>query len=338
MVDIGLHAVDVVTHYNFPRELDGSGQTVALITLGGEYRPTDLRVYCTLAGITVPTVIDETAGAARGARNDDTSLLLARDLELLAAGAPGAQIALYRAENTELGIVDAFSAAIGSRDPPASVICVSWAIAEGENAMLVDTIESMLMRAAMMGISVCAAVDPPPGPDFASSADVPYPASSPNALACGPSSLAGDEADAFAEVAVPLQAEVQMSRIFAAPEWQTEELNQTGSGRVLPDVTCLGADTLGYQVYAGEWVSIGGGGASACLWAGLLARLTQGLGRPLGLFAPYLYKTAGPAGLLRAPLSHPDTGEPDRARGWRPAVGWGSPDGEALLNALRPAS
>src|SRR2546423_1272556 len=48
--------VQVAKLYDYPAGLDGSGQKVALIELGGGYKPADLKAYFTRLGIKQPKV------------------------------------------------------------------------------------------------------------------------------------------------------------------------------------------------------------------------------------------------------------------------------------------
>jgi kumamolisin len=75
------------------------------------------------------------------------------------------------------------------------------------------------------------------------------------------------------------------------------------------------------------------------LWAGLIARLNQGLGQNVGYLNPVLYKELGPAGVLR-PITEANNAMPGSAAcssgpGWNSCAGWGSPQGTKLLEALR---
>ncbi len=96
-------------------------------------------------------------------------------------------------------------------------------------------------------------------------------------------------------------------------------------------MSCLAGGTLGYRCYAnGGWLSVAGPGAAACMWAGLLARFNQALGRPWGMTSDF-YTVLGPAGALA-----PAGGTAEAARpGWAAGTGWGTPDGERLLAVLQ---
>ena len=86
-------------------------------------------------------------------------------------------------------------------------------------------------------------------------------------------------------------------------------------------------------------VSIGGTTVSAAIWAGLIARINQGLSTNLGFLNPKLYQEIGPAGILR-PILKGHNGVKSvqgyfAGPGWNPVAGWGSPHGGKLLNWLK---
>jgi kumamolisin len=135
-----------------------------------------------------------------------------------------------------------------------------------------------------------------------------------------------------------------VSDVFAQPDWQSNAgvpVRKDGSlGRGVPDVAAVADPQTGYTVLVdGQWTIIGGTAAAAPLWAGLVALLDQGVGHSLGYLNPRLYAEIGPAQVLR-PITEGNNGTVTLAgyqagAGWNPVAGWGSPDGEKLLDWLR---
>src|SRR6266481_7131068 len=78
---------------------------------------------------------------------------------------------------------------------------------------------------------------------------------------------------------------------------------------------------------------IGGTSATAPMWAGLIARLNQLLGTPLGFLNPILYKNLA-SGVLRD-VSEGDNGAYRAGVGWDACTGLGSPNGTRILAALK---
>ena len=106
------------------------------------------------------------------------------------------------------------------------------------------------------------------------------------------------------------------------------------AGRGVPDV-CGDADPdTGYTVRVdGEATTVGGTSAVAPLWAGLVALLNQALGHPVGFLQPFLYSAAGTATFHDIVTG--SNGAYSAAQGWDACTGLGSPDGSALLAALK---
>jgi kumamolisin len=87
----------------------------------------------------------------------------------------------------------------------------------------------------------------------------------------------------------------------------------------------------------GQEIVLGGTSAVAPLWAALVCRLVQALGEPLGAPHRTLYGPAGPG--VTSPgfrdVTVGSNGAYDAGPGWDPCTGLGTPDGTALLAALR---
>ena len=116
------------------------------------------------------------------------------------------------------------------------------------------------------------------------------------------------------------------------PEWQPQI--PADGGRGVPDVAAKADLDFGYRlILAGEVVSGGGTSSAVPLWASLLARCNQALGCRTGWLTPLLYGSPSLAGLRD--ISTGDNAFYQAAAGWDACTGWGSPDGEGLLDALR---
>jgi kumamolisin len=101
--------------YDFPPKMDGTGQKIAIIELGGGYRTTDLTTYFKSLGIKKPKVtavsVDGATNAPEGTPDGaDGEVML--DIEVAGAMAPGAEILVYFAPNTDRGFLDAVLAAV----------------------------------------------------------------------------------------------------------------------------------------------------------------------------------------------------------------------------------
>jgi kumamolisin len=105
-------------------------------------------------------------------------------------------------------------------------------------------------------------------------------------------------------------------------------------GRGVPDVAGDADPATGYNVTVdGQQAVIGGTSAVAPLWAGLLARINESLGTNVGYVNPTLY--AAKAEATFHDITSGTNGGYSAGPGWDACTGLGSPDGSALLPALK---
>ena len=135
-----------------------------------------------------------------------------------------------------------------------------------------------------------------------------------------------------------------VSGTFPLPTWQANvkvpaSKNPSGfKGRGVPDVAGDADPSTGYQVQAdGQSFAVGGTSAVAPLWAGLLALFSQSEGKSVGYLNPTLYQNGESGGGFRD-ITSGNNGDYKAATGWDPCTGWGSPNGAALLQALKGSS
>ena len=83
----------------------------------------------------------------------------------------------------------------------------------------------------------------------------------------------------------------------------------------------------------GQQAVIGGTSAVAPLWAGLLARINQSLGTNVGYINPLLYSAAVDTSFHD--ITSGNNGDYSAGPGWDACTGLGTPDGEALMVALK---
>jgi kumamolisin len=335
--------------YAFPSGTDGTGQTIAIVELGGGYEQSDLDTYFTGLGVAAPTV---SAVGVDGAKNEpgkdpsgaDGEVLL--DIEVIGALAPGSTVLVYFAPNTDAGFVDAVADAAHATPTP-TTISISWGQSEDQwTAQARTALDDALQDAAALGVTVTAAAGDNGSSDGSTDGGnhADFPASSPHALACGGTSLHAT-ATAVASETVWNNGTGGgatgggVSDVFALPDWQAKSgvpaASAGNGGRGVPDVAANADPDTGYQVLVdGTRAVYGGTSAVAPLWAALIARLVQSLGSPLGLIQPQLYGlqsgfrdvTSGNNGAFAA------------KPGWDACTGLGSPNGTELLSALGASS
>jgi kumamolisin len=129
-----------------------------------------------------------------------------------------------------------------------------------------------------------------------------------------------------------------VSELFARPSYQSATPVPVAPnqfvGRGVPDVAGDADPATGYAVLVdGANAAYGGTSAVAPLWAGLVARINQSLGVPVGFVNPLLYRPSAASGFHDVTAGN--NGGYSAGPGWDPCTGWGSPDGTRLLAALR---
>ncbi len=339
--------------YNFPPGTDGTGQTIAIIELGGGFEQADLDTYFAGLGLSTPSI---TAVGVDGASNvggqdpqgADGEVLL--DIEVVGALAPKAEILVYFAPNTDAGFLDAISQAAHA-DPTPTAISISWGQSEDQWTQQARTaFDQALTDAAALGVTVTVAAgdDGSTDRETDSSQHVDFPAASPHALACGGTRLSADPATGKVSTETVWNNGAGngatgggVSDAFALPSWQRTIGVPTISGKTgrgVPDVSAVADPQTGYQVRIdGTDTVIGGTSAVAPLWAALVARLAQATGRRFGLLQPALYGSTQPGQLAPGfrDITTGNNGAYQAGPGWDACTGLGVPDGVQLLAALR---
>ncbi|TLY50364.1 MAG: peptidase S53, partial [Gammaproteobacteria bacterium] len=179
--------------YSFPAGSDGSGETVAIIELGGGFTTGDLAQYFRSLGIArAPTVtaVAVAGGTNRPGGDADGEVML--DIEVIGALAPGANIVVYFAPNTDQGFYEAISQAAHDVARKPSVMSISWGGPEDSwTGPARDAMQTALEDAAALGVTVTVAAGDSGSGDGESDGQphVDFPASSPYALACGGTKL-----------------------------------------------------------------------------------------------------------------------------------------------------
>jgi kumamolisin len=342
--------VQVAELYGFPTT-GAKGQTIGIIELGGGYKPADITAYFKSLGIPAPTVtavlVDKAKNAPTNANSADGEVLL--DIEVCAAVAPGAKIAVYFAPNTDQGFVDAITTAVHDKTNKPSVISISWGGPESTwTAQAMTALDSACQAAAALGVTITVAAGDDGSTDGVSgtASHVDFPASSPHVLACGGTKLIGSGSTITSEVVWNELAANEgatgggVSAVFPLPSWQSaagvpKPTGKTG-GRGVPDVSGDADPTTGYTIRVdGQTFPIGGTSAVAPLWAGLISLSNAASGVSAGFVNPTLY--AGKSKGAFRDITSGNNGAFSAGPGWDACTGLGSPNGAGLVKALAPA-
>jgi kumamolisin len=335
--------VQVAQLYGFPAGATATGQTIGIIELGGGFRTKDLNAYFKGLGLPVPSVtavsVDGGKNAPTTASGADGEVML--DIEVCAAVAVGAKIAVYFAPNTDQGFVDAISAAVHDTVNKPSVVSISWGGPESSwTGQAMTALDSACQAAAVVGVTITVASGDNGSTDgVAGTANhVDFPASSPHVLACGGTKLSGQGSTITSEVVWNETALNEgatgggVSTVFPLPSWQTNAGVPAG-GRGVPDVAGDADPATGYQVLVdGQSMVIGGTSAVAPLWAGLIALANAQNKVAAGFVNPTLYG-AGAKGAFRD-ITQGNNGSFSAGPGWDACTGLGSPVGTGVIKAV----
>jgi kumamolisin len=333
--------------YNFPTGVNGAGQTIGILELGGGYNSSDLSSYFAGLGITEPRVTAVSVDGATNSPNLPSSPTdpnadgeVGLDIEVAGSIAPGANIAVYFTTNSSQGFVDALTTAIhDTTNGPPSVISISWGSPESNwTAQSMTALDEACQSADALGITITVASGDNGSSDGASGNNVDFPASSPHVLGCGGTELVAANGAIQEEVVWNDQPQGGgasgggISSVFPLPSWQTNAnvppSPTSGGGRGVPDVAGDASPETGYNVlFDGQATVVGGTSAVAPLWAALIALLNQQRGSNIGFANPALYQNAENG---FQDITQGNNGSFSAGPGWDPCTGLGSPNGNQL--------
>jgi kumamolisin len=334
--------------YQFPQGVDGSGQCVGIVELGGGYRTADLNAYAKSLKLPNPRVVAVAVDGVGNAPGDDADSEVVLDIEVAAGVAPAATIAVYFAPNTDRGFIDAVAAAVHDTHRRPSVISISWGrredlwTAQGRAAF-----NQVLQEAAAIGVPVFVAA----GDDGATDSrtdphlHVDFPASSPFAVACGGTRLLANANGTRAGEVVWNELSRGdgatgggFSAAFNTPSWQKAAVQKAGGHtRGVPDVSANADPLTGYRVHIdGADAVIGGTSAVAPLLAGLTVLCNQAAKHGPGTLPARLYTAGSTASYFDVTQGSNGLGmlKFDARPGWDACTGLGVPVGTAVLASV----
>jgi kumamolisin len=342
--------VQVAQLYQFPSGATAAGQTIGIIELGGGFRQADLTAYFKSLGLPAPkpkaVSVDKGKNSPGTASGADGEVML--DIEVCAAVAPGAKIAVYFATNTDQGFIDAISTAVHDSTNKPTVISISWGGPESSwTVQAMTALDAACQTAAALGVTITVACGDNGSTDgVAGPANhVDFPASSPHVLACGGTKLTASGTSIQSESVWNETALGEgatgggVSTVFARPSWQgnanVPAPTTSSGGRGVPDVSGDADPSTGYTVRVdGQTLVIGGTSAVAPLWAGLIALANAQNKTPAGFANPALYNS----GASRAfhDITQGNNGAFSAGPGWDACTGLGTPIGTQVIASLAP--
>ncbi|WP_158749101.1 protease pro-enzyme activation domain-containing protein [Acidobacterium sp. S8] len=341
-------AVQVAQLYNFPTNVNGSGQTIGILELGGGYDESDLNTYFQGLGLNTPSVVAVSVDGGTNSPGDPNGAdgEVELDIQVSGAVANAANIAVYFAPNTDQGFIDAITTAVHDTTNKPSVLSISWGGPETSwSQSSVTALDNACQSAAALGVTITVASGDSGSSDGTNGTTVDFPASSPHVLACGGTELFANGTQISQEVVWDDQPEGGgasgggFSTSFAVPTWQTSALPSGSSGRGVPDVSADASPESGYNVVVdGQQEVVGGTSAVAPLYAGLIALVNQQLAQTskptAGFVNPLLYQNANAFN----DITQGNNGTYSAGTGWDACTGLGSPKGETIFTVLTGAN
>jgi kumamolisin len=340
-------AAGVRQAYNIPQAADGNGQTLALLELDG-YAASDIRGYAKANNLPVAKLKNVIVDNYNGAQGDGAGEVTL-DIEVMMALAPNANILVYEAPNAGSGMSDIWNEMANptkGEGAPAIISC-SWGIAESELTRAdVRADNSVFMQMAAQGQTVFSAAGDSGAFDDGYTLSVDEPAAQPYVIGVGGTALYVDSKGNYLHESTWAGGGGGISRYWAPMSWQKNVLGTGSNGstthRNVPDVSLAADPNTGYNIYfQGGWTVFGGTSCAAPLWAAFEALVNQNRAQaglaPIGFMAPALYnlgRTNSQTGVFHDVNDNTKNGYYPAVTGYDDATGWGSFNGQAMMQAL----
>ncbi len=268
----GLDAISFPSPSGTPVAGNGAGETIALVE--AYHDPTlasDMHVFDQANGLADPSLsVVDLAGTTA---NPDWTSEVSLDAEWAHAIAPGASILVVEAPSDSIGnLMNAVSVARGM--PGVTVVSMSWGFGETSSETAFDP--TFTTPPGHSGITFIAASG-----DNGTVAGPEYPASSPNVLSVGGTTLLVNSSGNYLGEVAWSGSEGGYSTAEPEPAYQ-RSVQRIGR-RSTPDVAFDGDPNTGVEVYetppgstSGLWITVGGTSLGAPAWAAILAIVDQG--------------------------------------------------------------
>jgi subtilase family serine protease len=255
---------------------NGAGQTIAIVDAYND--PTiaaDLKTFDSKFGLATANlkVVNQTGGTSLPATDGGWAQEISLDVEWAHAIAPGANILLVETNSSSnsdlLAGVNYARGAAG-----VSVVSMSWGGSEFAGETSYDS--DFTTPSGHTGVTFIAASG-----DNGSAGGVDWPASSPDVLSVGGTSLTVTSSGAYSSETGWSDSGGGVSQFEGEPEYQSGV--QTLDARTVPDVSADANPSTGVAVYDSYsydghsgWMEFGGTSAAAPQWAGLISIADQG--------------------------------------------------------------
>lgn len=291
---------DIRTAYNilplYNNGIDGSGQSIAIVVAYGDQNiQQDVNAFDSQYGLNSLTngsnLIVEQPFGSPSAYPQNWTYETDLDVEVAHSIAPGAKIYLIVAPN-DSWLFQTLNYTI--YNVPADTISLSWGSSELDyNQQSIDYVNQMLQYAQSNGINVFAASGDSGAYNGYNTPNVNFPASSPNVIAVGGTTLSVYSNGSYASETGWNGSGGGQSQFFARPSFQPD----ISSYRMVPDVSFNAGTPL--CIYSdSNWVGLYGTSAAAPSWAAIDSLINQNANGDEGYLDQHLYDVYGSAASL----------------------------------------
>lgn len=344
----GFTPKDIATVYNFPTDLNaqaqvkysGKGRTIAVATAYG-YKLSDVYYFWYHNGIQrTGKLINIPIGGSTKQTHVETTL----DLQTVSAHAKDADIMMYIGADPQFTtFTKVFNAIVN--DNKADVVSISWGLCEkGTGTAQMKTEQAIFRQGVVQGIAFFAASGDDGAYDCKNEKPptyrVNYPSSDPYVTAVGGTTLfVNDDGSRSSETAW-VGSGGGNSHHWTRPWWQSGPGVPNWSNRMTADVSAVANPNTGYAFFSdGKWVQLGGTSVSAPDWAALWSLALEASRKRLGSPLPIIYRLARSPYYANA-FFDVTTGNNGNGKGpgylskqgWDQPTGFGTPNGEPLVN------
>ncbi|TKC92504.1 peptidase S53 [Trinickia terrae] len=343
--------------YDVGNTPSAANTTVGIITQGGVSQATqDLNQFTSANNLPAVNVQAIQTGSPSGDYSDDQQGQGEWDLDsqsiVGAAGGAVNQLRFYMADNSasgNTGLTQAFNQAVS--DNLAKVINVSlgWCEADAysdgtmaaEDQIFTTAVaqgQTFSVSSGDEGVYECNNRGYPDGGTYSIS----WPASSPNVIAVGGTTLYTTASDGYASETVWNEGLDQAGKLWAStggfssyeasPSWQAAlSVSPAPAGRAVPDISFDAAQSTGALVYNyGQLQQIGGTSLASPIFVGFYARLQSANSNALGFPAASIYGAVPSTPSLVHDVTSGNNGYGgygyNAGKGWDYPTGWGSVD------------
>jgi len=266
----------------------GSGQTIAIISDSFPVL-SDLALFAANSGYATPTVTEITIGAGPSASYVEPNI----DTQWASAMAPAAKLRVYGTADFSSASIDQALSKIyadAATDSTLAQVSMSFGISDELHTTIgqLQATQQLFATLTAAGISLFASsgdAGSQPGTiengairinDPSLPAEVQYPASDPNVIAVGGTTLALNSASSLVCETTWSLGAGGLSTLFNRPAWQTAAGLASGPMRAIPDVAFDANPDTGVVVfYEGAEYSYGGTSVGSPAWAGICAAINQ---------------------------------------------------------------